>query len=157
MRNTSLKLLFCTAAALLFGAAQTHAANGAWSQIASDSGLGTTTYGISMTTTGVTPPLPLAKATIAVDHAVLSTSGTASVVARGVMAPAVGKLTAAQLVGQPSGTIVAISNTLTAVTTTGGYGTLTTNNRYAGVAYQVTVPASGQVDVYVTQFTGKAQ
>lgn len=137
----------------LSGAVQ--AAEGAWTQIDTNSSLGTVTYGISMTTTGQTPPLPLTKATSRVDHLVKMgiVSGTATVTTKGVMASDIGKLTATELVGQPSATIAAISPSLSISGTTGGdYRTITNSNGYAGLNYQVTVPASSRVDIYVTEF-----
>lgn len=158
MLKTIKKLILGSVAAvvLAFGATPAaQAANGAWTQIDTNSSLGTTTYGISMTTTGQTPPLPLTKATSRVDQLIKMgvVSGTGVVTTKGVMASDIGKLTATELVGQPSATIAAISPSLSISGTTGGdYRTITNSNGYAGLNYQVTVPASSQVDIFVTEF-----
>ena len=162
MRTNIMNFLAVTAlaAAALFAPVEAKAANGAWSVVGEDDGLGTVTYGISMTTTGATPVLPLEKATSRIDQLTVMgvVSGTGTVTTKGVMASDIGNLTALQLASQPSATLVGTSPSLAISGTTGGdYRTLTNSNGMAGLTHQVTVPASSRVDIYVTEFNGKVK
>lgn len=127
------------------------AAPNAWSLIDSNSSLGTSVYGISITATGFTPPLPLSKLTSKVDQVVQTNSGTLTFQTLAVMDSDVsgsGVIPASAI----SGTIIGPSTV--SATTGPSYTTVTTSNGYAAIGFKATVPVSGTASFYVKQFNG---